>query len=170
MNTKSIIIFGSSRRYGYTGQLVDEVARRHDLRIIDVSDYNMTPYSYDHNNRDDDFLPLMHEIAEYDQMILASPVYWYTMSAQLKVFIDRWNDMLHIAKDLGRSLKGKSGLVIGTGGEEVPERSFEECFHNCYKFMSITYDGMLYRCTHPDGLDLTAADEAIADFGRKILS
>ena len=120
MNSNAIIVFGSSRRHGYTGQLVDEVAQRHQLRVVDVGDYQMTPYDYEHRNRDDDFLPLMREVAGYPQIILASPVYWYTMSSQLKVFVDRWSDLLDIEKELGRTLRGKSGLVIATGGDIRP--------------------------------------------------
>ena len=170
MNDKSIIIFGSSRRHGFTGQLVDEVARRHELRVIDVSDYDMTPFDYDHKNRDDDFLPLMRELVPYQQIILASPVYWYTMSTQLKVFIDRWNDLITIEKDLGRTLKGKQGLVISTGGDTRPERCFEEVFMHSFQFMKMSYEGMLY-CPTDSGrsFDVSVHDEEIKAFGAKIL-
>ncbi|MCB8959708.1 MAG: NAD(P)H-dependent oxidoreductase [Ardenticatenales bacterium] len=169
MNNNAIIVFGSSRRHGYTGQLVDEVARRHQLRIVDVSDYQMTPYDYEQRNRDDDFLPLMREVASYSQIILASPVYWYTMSSQLKVFVDRWNDLLTIEKDLGRTLRGKSGLVISTGGDVRPERSFAECFMHSFQFMGMSYDGLLY-CPTDSGrsLDLSEHEAAIAAFSQKI--
>ncbi len=170
MNKKSIIVFGSSRRNGFTGQLVDEVARRHDLRVLNISDYNMTPYDYDHHNRDDDFLPLMRDVASHEQIILASPVYWYTMSAQLKVFVDRWSDLLDIEKDLGRTLRGKQGLVISTGGDVKPERSFEECFQHSFAFMGMDYGGMLYCETDTKKpLDLSIHEKAISVFGEKIL-
>ncbi len=170
MNNKSIIVFGSSRRHGFTGQLVDEVARQNQLRVIDVGDYNIAPYDYEYRNRDDDFLPLMRDIAQHQQIILASPVYWYTMSAQLKVFVDRWSDLLEIEKDLGRSLRRKQGLVISTGGDTRPERSFEECFQHTFAFMGMTYGGMLY-CATDSGKDFVIAnqEEAITTFGHKIL-
>ena len=170
MNNKSIIVFGSSRRHGFTGQLVDEVARRHQLHVIDVSDYDIAPYDYEYHNRGDDFLPLMQNIAQYEQIILASPVYWYTMSAQLKVFVDRWSDLLEIEKDLGRTLRGKQGLVISTGGDTQPERCFEECFQHTFAFMGMTYGGMLY-CATDSGKGFVIANqvEAITTFGYKIL-
>lgn len=169
MNNKSIIVFGSSRRKGFTGQLVDEVARRHNLRVLDVSDYKMSPYDYDHHNRNDDFLPLMRDVASHDQIILASPVYWYTMSTQLKVFVDRWSDLLDIEKDLGRTLRGKQGLVIATGGDVRPERCFEECFQHTFAFMGMDYGEMLYCATDSGrGFDVSAQDSAISAFGEKI--
>ncbi len=170
MNKNAIIVFGSSRRNGYTGQLVDAVAEQYNLRVIDVSDYNMSPYDYDHHNREDDFLPLMRDVASYQQIILASPVYWYTMSAQLKVFIDRWSDLLDIEKDLGRTLRGKQGLVISTGGDVKPERSFEECFQHTFEFMGMSYEGMLYATSDSGrGFDAAAHAAAIEEFGRNIL-
>lgn len=170
MNSKAIIVFGSSRRNGYTGQLVDEVAKRHNLRVLDVCDYNLSPYDYDHNNKDDDFLPMMRDVASYEQIILASPVYWYTMSAQLKVFVDRWSDLLEIDKPLGRTLRGKQGLVIATGGDTQTERCFEECFQHTYAFMGMTYGGMLYLPSDSGrGMDLTEHTATIDAFCTKIL-
>jgi multimeric flavodoxin WrbA len=39
---------------------------------------------------EDDMRPLYPKLAEADGILLASPVYWFTFSAQLKVCIDRW--------------------------------------------------------------------------------
>ena len=38
---------------------------------------------------DDDMQPLYEKLRESDGVIFASPVYWFNMSAQLKLFIDR---------------------------------------------------------------------------------
>ena len=170
MNKNSIIIFGSSRRHGFTGQLVDEVARRHKLRVIDVSEHNITPYDYEHRNHEDDFLPLMRDVATHQQIIFATPVYWYTMSAQLKVFVDRWNDLVVAEKTLGKSLKGKQGLLIATGGDMRPERCFEECFQHSFRFMGMTYKGMLYCPTDlGKALDLSKHEAEISAFGKIIM-
>ena len=129
----------------------------------------MTPYDHDHKNQDDDFLPLMRDVASYEQIILASPVYWYTMSTQLKVFVDRWSDLLDIEKDLGRTLRGKQGLVISTGGDTKPERCFEECFQHSFDFMGMSYGGMLYCPTDTKKeLDLSMHEDAITSFCEKI--
>jgi multimeric flavodoxin WrbA len=39
---------------------------------------------------EDDMQPLYPKLAEADAILLASPVYWFTFSAQLKLCIDRW--------------------------------------------------------------------------------
>jgi multimeric flavodoxin WrbA len=38
----------------------------------------------------DDMQPLYAKIAAADAILLASPIYWFTISAQLKLCIDRW--------------------------------------------------------------------------------
>ncbi|MCP4458779.1 MAG: NAD(P)H-dependent oxidoreductase [Cytophagales bacterium] len=38
---------------------------------------------------------------------MATPVYWYSMSGIMKVFLDRIYDVLTIEKELGRKLHGK---------------------------------------------------------------
>lgn len=60
------------------------------------------------NSRNDDYLNLMKQILEkYETLILATPVYWYSMSGIMKVFFDRLTDLLTIEKELGRKLRGK---------------------------------------------------------------
>lgn len=39
---------------------------------------------------EDDMQPLYPKLAAADAILLASPVYWFTFSAQLKLCIDRW--------------------------------------------------------------------------------
>lgn len=39
---------------------------------------------------DDDMRPLYPRLAAADAILLASPVYWFTYSAQMKLCIDRW--------------------------------------------------------------------------------
>ncbi len=43
----------------------------------------------------DDMAPLYDKLFESDVIILATPVYWYGPSAQLKTFIDRWYAFCH---------------------------------------------------------------------------
>lgn len=60
------------------------------------------------NSRNDDYLNLMKQILDkYETLILATPVYWYSMSGIMKVFFDRLTDLLTIEKELGRKLRGK---------------------------------------------------------------
>lgn len=109
MSNKTLIIFGSARSNGNTRKVVDYIEQLVKADVVDLNEKDISYFDYDHLNRDDDFLPLIKNfIQNYDVLVLASPIYWYTMSAQLKNFLDRTSDLLTIEKDLGRQLRGKT--------------------------------------------------------------
>ncbi len=112
---KKLIIIGSSRKNGETKKVVDELIRISNWDLIDLLDHKISYYDYEHMNRDDDFIDLMKRIINgYDVIIIATPVYWYSMSGIMKVFFDRISDLLTIEKDLGRKLRGKYMAVISS--------------------------------------------------------
>jgi len=113
---KTVIIIGSSRKGGETFKIVNEIMKESkDWDLIDLNDYEIGYYDYEHKNRNDDYLPLMKQlISKYDNFVLATPVYWYSMSGIMKVFLDRITDLLEIEKDLGRQLRGKNMAVISS--------------------------------------------------------
>ncbi len=62
----------------------------------------------------DDTQTLYPKLAEADGLILASPIFWFTYSAQLKTCIDRWYSLWNGKHDF---LKGKPVGVILTYGD-----------------------------------------------------
>ena len=77
---------------------------------------NISAYDYEHRNRGDDFEPLIERVLAFDQIIFASPVYWYAASPAMKVFLDRISDLLDLPELLeeGRRLRGKRAFLICT--------------------------------------------------------
>ncbi len=83
--------------------------------------------------QDDDMKALRAAIRKADGLLIASPVYWFTMSAQAKLFMDR----LYVfgAKSY-RELKGKRVGIILASGDADPRtsgaanamRSFQDAF------------------------------------------
>ena len=61
-------------------------------------------------------------------LFFASPVYWYSMSAQMKIFFDRLADLVTIEKERGRALQGKSCSLVATGGSDSAAEGFEKTF------------------------------------------
>jgi putative NADPH-quinone reductase len=117
--TRIVAILGSSRADGDTKAALDKLRTSINFDIVDLNDYNISYYDYEHKNQNDDYLPLMHRlITGYDTLIIATPVYWYAMSGIIKVFFDRITDLLDMEKDLGRQLRGKSmaALSCSVGG------------------------------------------------------
>lgn len=83
-----VVIVGSSRKDGDTTFLIDQLIDKTNWDQIDLNDYNFSYYDYEHLNRDDDFLKLIRTlIQQYNTFIFATPVYWYSMSGIMKVFL-----------------------------------------------------------------------------------
>ena len=141
---KTAILLSTSREKGNTSALVSAVSEQNEVEVINLKDYNISPFDYEHKNIGDDFVPLIEELLKYEHIAFASPVYWYSMSAPMKVFFDRLSDLLHVKKEKGRKLRGKSCSIISTGASPEPERSFEETFINSFEYLGMQYRGMLY--------------------------
>ena len=138
-----IIIFGSSRSDGNTLQAIHSVIKNCPVPIVDLRDLNISYYDYRYDNAKDDFIPLAETMVRHNPIILATPVYWYTMSALMKTFIDRWSDLLDIRKDIGRRLAYKDLYVIASYGTSMP-RNFEEPFSQTCEYLDMRYKGCFY--------------------------
>lgn len=163
MKHSMAIVVGSARRAGNTHQLVDAVAAVSNAHVYDLADYDITPYDYQHANRGDGFLPLLRTLLDYPLLVLASPVYWYSASSQMKVFMDRFSDLLTIEKDLGRCLRGKSAALVATGAERRAPDSFEQSFAQTFHYLGMVYRGLLY-CPCRNQLDLSEHRAAVEAF------
>lgn len=140
LNKDHIVIFGSSRSYGNTREALNQVMGKSSIELIDLNDFDMSPFDYEHRNAGDDFIPLMERITDYDTLIIATPVYWYSMSTQHKIFFDRFSDLLKIRKDLGRKLRGKNMFVIASFQSSYP-RGFEDIFEQICDYLGMNYLG-----------------------------
>jgi len=138
--TNSIILLGSSNSFGQTRKAIDIIIGNKDIPIIDLKTLDISPYDYNHNNKDDDYFPLMKKVIEHDLIVLATPVYWYSVSSFIKTFIDRLSDLLEIQKDLGRKLRGKKLFVIASFSTSLPE-FFEKPIELTCEYMGIKYQG-----------------------------
>jgi len=143
---KTIAVFASARRNGNTGKFIDWIAGNLDIQVIDLSEKDITPYDYDHENINDDFVPVMNQLLEYENIIFVTPVYWYGPSAQMKVFIDRTSDFLDVEelKDIGRKLKNKTAYIVCTSISQDADSSFINGFKNTFKYLGMNYGGYVH--------------------------
>lgn len=142
MMNKSVIIIGSSRKKGNTERIAIEVAKQFDFEIINLSDYQFSYYDYESKNRDDDFFELIKGILEkYDTLIFATPVYWYSMSGIMKVFFDRFSDLIRIEKETGRKLRGKNMAVITNSHDSEIDYDFYIPFKKSADYLGMHYLG-----------------------------
>ncbi len=141
----TIILFASSRRNGNTGMLTDRIANELDVEIVDLGKMDISPFDYDYKNRGDDFEPLMDRILEYDNIVFASPIYWYAVAPAMKIFIDRISDYLGLPDLLekGRQLRGKKGFVVCTSISDLPDEPFINAFKNTFDYLGMEFGGCI---------------------------
>ncbi|MFD0965046.1 flavodoxin family protein [Pseudofulvibacter geojedonensis] len=170
MNKKGVIILGSSRNNGNTNKVVSFVKDKTGFDVIDLSLKNINPFDYNFRHKDDDFIPLMNKIvSNYNTIIFATPVYWYAMSATLKMFFDRITDCLIIEKEIGRKLRGKEMGMISCGSDSELKKGFKMPFVESANYLGMNYIGDVHTWIEddciPDSLkkELTIFSEKIID-------
>jgi multimeric flavodoxin WrbA len=136
-----IIIMGSSRSDGDTAAVVKSLAKKSGFAVLDLRNLTFTDYDYQAENLDDDFLPTIRDVvANYQTVVLATPVYWYTMSALMKRFLDRISDCLRIEKDTGRKFRGMNLAMLSVGNDTRPAH-FAEPFKLSAEYLGMNYLG-----------------------------
>ncbi|WP_309607409.1 NAD(P)H-dependent oxidoreductase [Flavobacterium sp.] len=142
MQNKKVIIVGSSRNKGNTTKIVAGIANQFNVDVINLNDYQFSYYDYESKNREDDFLPLIKSIIEkYDTLIFATPIYWYSMSGIMKVFFDRFSDLIRIEKETGRKLRGKNFAVISNSHDNEIDFDFYIPFRKSAEYLGMNYLG-----------------------------
>ena len=169
---KTVIIQGSSKSYGNTYKVVSYLNKDSNFDIIDLKTKSIGAFDYEFKNATDDFIPLMeHIIANYDTIIFATPVYWYSMSGTLKIFFDRLSDLLHYKKELGRQLRGKNmGMISNSGANDLKD-GFAMPFKESANYLGMNYLGDTHVWFTEDGTEIDAkAIEKINHFKKLITS
>lgn len=137
-----VAISGSPRPAGNTNYLVDQaLAEAAKLGVqtekIILSQYRVDPCQGHPDCRllpacalEDDAPWILEKFRQADGVILATPVYWFNMSAQMKAFIDR-NYFPYMHKF--RLVAKIAGLIVvgGSRGLETTERALRR-FLNYY--------------------------------------
>jgi multimeric flavodoxin WrbA len=137
---KGVIVQASARSEGHTSKLVNFVKKETGFDVIDLKKFTIESFDYDVANQTDDFIPLIKRIADdYEQIIFATPIYWYTMSGVLKNFLDRITDCLKLEKETGRKLRGKKLSVIScSSGNEIKD-GFHMPFIETANYLGMSY-------------------------------
>lgn len=145
MENKTVLILGSSRNDGDTYKLVKKIIALSDYNKIDLNDYNISYYDYEHKNIKDDYIILMKTlIAKYETFIFVTPVYWYAMSGIMKVFFDRFTDLLDNEKELGRQLRKKKMAVLTSSVGDNLGDDFWLPFVKTSNYLGMNYIGNLH--------------------------
>ncbi len=142
---KTVIIQGSARPKGDTNTVINYVVSTGNFDVIDLYSKHIKHYDYEYNNADDDFIEIITNIIKnYDTIIFATPVYWYSMSGHLKVFFDRISDLLRVHKELGRQLRGKKMAMLSCSNSNDLISGFSTPFIESSKYLGMSYLGDIH--------------------------
>lgn len=145
--TNVLAILGAAEGHHKTNQFVLESFNRESLEVIDLIESPVGGFSYK-KMKDDHFISIVQKMSEADLVILATPVYWYSMSGPMKDFIDRFSNLMggpH--KALGESLYGKRIKVLATGHDLTLPLGFEVPFSSTAIYFGMDYMGCEYKST-----------------------
>lgn len=141
---KGIIIQGSSRSNGDTHTVVTYLENVTGFDVIDLNQRDINYFDYEFQNKDDFEIIFKNMVQNYHTIVLATPVYWYTMSGIMKVFLDRISDYLYKEKDFGRMLRGKEMAMISCSNDDDRVEEFSLPFSRSAAYLGMEYVGDIH--------------------------
>lgn len=164
-----VIIQASSRSDGDTSCVVSLLKDETNFDVIDLNQKKIGHFDYNFKNSNDDFNALFDTItSNYKTIVLVTPIYWYTMSGILKVFLDRISDFLYHEKDKGRRLRKMSMAVISCSNENVVFEGFAMPFIKSAEYLGMDYLGHLHTWVENKNIP-SEVNQLINDFVSKKL-
>ncbi|OGO66831.1 MAG: hypothetical protein A2029_14300 [Chloroflexi bacterium RBG_19FT_COMBO_47_9] len=170
--SKYVLVFkGSPREKGNSSILAEKVAegaKSVGAKVESFSLHRMNIHPCDacdtcHETEvcvlNDDMQLLYPKLREAEAIVVASPIYWFTMSAQTKLFIDRW---YALETSPGNALKGKRFGIILTYGDSDPYTSGAinaiRSFQDMLRYIGADIAGMIYGTANAEGDVLNQPD------------
>ncbi|HWI53448.1 MAG TPA: flavodoxin family protein [Symbiobacteriaceae bacterium] len=149
---KILVLYGSSRRNGNSEALADYLTRGvacsrvylAEKQITPIVDQRHTPGGFD--PVDDDHDKIIDQMLAHDIIIFATPLYWYGMSGQMKLFVDRWSQSLRDKRiEFKNGMAGKKAYVVITGGDNprIKGLPLVQQFQYIFGFMGMEFAGYL---------------------------
>lgn len=144
--SKVVVILGAAKGHKNTASYAKELYSNGQLDLIDLQDYTVLPYVYDTPRRDDDFISIVQKMIDADRVVLATPVYWYAMSAEMKTFVDRLTNLLSEAhKSYAAALVGKKIDLVITGSDVLIPNGFTVPFNLVSIYFAMDFMQVHYR-------------------------
>jgi len=95
----------------------------------------------------DDMQSIYSKLVESDAWIIASPVYWFNMSAQVKTFMDRCFALWNENQKINRMYKKRIAIAMSYGDSDPFNSGCVNalrCFQDAYRYAGARIVGMVY--------------------------
>lgn len=141
-----LFINGSPRRHGNTATLGNRLLTGIPHTTLNLADYQLN-FAQDQRetkqpqrNLTDDYEQLMTTyFAPASDIVLGTPVYWYGMTGQLKVFMDRWFDSF--SHDFPFADKRIYLLIVGADQPEIKATGITQAVLNSCDWLKMNFCG-----------------------------
>ncbi|MFI8793033.1 flavodoxin family protein [Streptomyces sp. NPDC055105] len=156
MSRTFLFLLGSSRGQGNTEilarkaaeQLSPEVGQRWiDLTAHPLPDFEDLRHDSDHTRPTDDNTALLLDATlEATDIVIASPLYWYSLSAPTKRYLDHWSGWLRTPGiDFKATLEGRTlwGVTALAHEEQVVADPLVGTLRNSAAYMGMRFGGVL---------------------------
>lgn len=148
-STNIVLLQASARPDGDSSVVSHYIKSTLNCDIIDLLDYTIHAFDYENRHKNDDFLPLISKMIEnYKVWIFITPVYWYSYSSRMKIFLDRISDLLKWHKPLGRKMRGKSMGLISVSNDPELQEHFDVPFSLSAEYLGMSYLGHVHSYTN----------------------
>ena len=156
---KVLVVLGSPRKKGNSTTLAERIIKGAEtagaiVERVYLHGQNIAPCNACYACRkedakgcviDDDMQPIYKKLVDSYAWIIASPVYWFTMSAQTKLFMDRCFALLGYKKNV---FKGKRIAIAMSYADADPFSSgcvnALRAFQDAFTYTGSTIVGMVY--------------------------
>ncbi len=158
-NKKLLVILGSPRKNGNSSALAARISRGAEsagaeVETLFLQDLKISPCRGCDTCKkkdskgcaiNDDMQEIYEKLIKADAWVIASPVYWFTMSAQTKIFMDRCYALPTYAKN---PFTGKRIAIAMSYGDADPVKSgcvnALRTFQDAYSYTRSKVVGMVY--------------------------
>jgi len=158
---KILLMMGSPRKDGNSATLAKQVAAGAEAAGAEVESFylhgmNIHPCTACDACReerdkdcviDDDMETLYGKLRQADALVIASPIYWFTVSAQTKLFMDRWYALGGPGEEYAAFAGKRIGIVLTyadvdpfASGAVNALRTFQDAFN----YVGAQIVGMVY--------------------------
>lgn len=145
------VIYGGTRATGNAETLTERVIQGLPVEKIYLKDYHIKPINDERHTQDgfkevnDDYKAILDRVLDCDILLFATPIYWFSMSGTMKLFIDRWSQTLKDVNypDFNKVMSAKKAYVIAVGGDNPLLKGLPliQQFQYIFDFIGISFEG-----------------------------
>lgn len=166
MSNKIVIIHGSPRKNGNTSAVTKIAIQAAQEKKADVFEIDSTKLEFKipgcaacmKCHQSEEFLCVVNDqlaetvatLSQYDVIVIATPTYWMSYTAQIKMLIDRMGSLMKFTEsgEVRTPLAGKTLAILATGGSGFENNL--ELLEQQWRGVAYMLSCQFYSCLFPN--------------------